>query len=1042
MSNQDLQTLGDLSYFDSYLDRQTSDLHIWAFDDQMVLRYFKDHWKPSLYVRAPSPDSPLVNTPLKSLEGHSLIKIQYDRLFGMTEELKNLTENEKLHVKENGFVPPEIPRIAELFPKKPDLLIRPKRLYFDIEVFSETGFPSPEKATWPITACTFFRAWENKMICYGIKPLTPEEIKELPDDTEFNHCEDEITLIAYILAELAQGHTISGWNSNQYDIPYIHRRCEVLRAVASSKKHKHYKILAAGLSVVSNIGFVSVYKKYDSKEARNKWFIKIPGKGLLDLLDLYKKFTRISLSSYSLDNVGKFEFGEGKLKAYGGGGNKELSLVTMYKNHWSTYIAYNIRDVRLTVDIDAKRALTELSCEFCSLAGIPVDRVVYMSAILDGALVKFLRDRNYVAPGHFVNPSLDKIKGGFVKKPIAVWGRRFYQHTTAIDVTSSYPTAMVVLNMSPETFVGRLDMEDVFYYQVPPGDDGAKTLLNRNAALTLDVMDLLPTEGSIMIRTKPRIFTAEELAADEESKDDDDDTVEASSEEEAPVEGEEVQIEIPKGSELLYDIDDNNSFLMDVAEIRANLENGKWNISGDGTIHLNQSETGNQGVFASFIESGFATRKALKVKYQKHRDLYEDNKKEEDKALMDSYNTGQLGWKLLLNSSYGQLASRYNRLYNPLTAQGITSTGQAVVLSAERWVNVFFQEIYKLHLPALKEILAKHNKSDLPIPFWDASVSDRVVTMDTDSALFTLDDMVDTVFPDGKGDYVELIKDVTEIVVSSLNTFMNTEFKKKRLRSNSKFSIAFEHEAEKISNGAMYLAKKKYILRTANGKLKITGFELKKVNMSEGIRKELEELVNYLLDHGKKLDMSTAMTDFLNRAKKLHSILSEGTPQQVANRLSYSVAVNNLEKYADDGKGIFGKGAPIHVKGALIHNRLLKECGSTVPEIFSGERVKCLKIKAPLPKWSSVCFKEELPAELCSLKPDVAQIIQVDFIQKGQKLLGAFGWESILTNLLKYLNKKPTKKNTTIVDRRDWMEDPTLFTVEEIEVFIKSSLGI
>lgn len=953
-------------------------LHIWAFDPDMKLIHYKEHWKPSLYKRATTEE---INTNLKSLEGYQLRKVEYNTLWDMTKDLKDINAKEALAVKENGFVPPEIPKIAELFPVKPEEPIRPRRLYFDIEVFSERGFPTPDKGIWPITSCGFWRAWDNVMKVYGCKPLTDEQKANLPDDAIFIYCKDEISLIASILHEMTEGHVLLGWNSNQYDFPYIQKRCDVLKSMAKNKKHPLYPVLKLGLAYVSDIKDMSTFKKFDAKENRNKFFTKIPGKGLLDVMELYQKFTRISLPSYSLDNVGKFEFGEGKLKAYGDGGNKELNLVTMFKHHWETYVTYNIRDVRLTADIDIKRSLTELSCEMSSLAGIPVDRVVYMSAILDGALVKFLRDRDFVAPGHFVSGNLDKIKGGFVKKPIAVWGRRFYKHTTCVDVTSSYPTGMVCLNMSPETFVGTLDLPEVFEYQIPPNDDGQPTLLNRKAALADDILDLLPTEGEVGIITQ--------LA----------------------------------------------THRLPVADVRKKFEDMEWNVSGDGTISMNPTSDGKKGVFSSFIEEGFATRKALKRKFQKHRDAYEAAGYPEDspdKLKMDSYNTGQLGWKLLLNSSYGQLASRFNRLYNPLVAQGITSTGQSVVLQGERYCNEFFTHIYKEFVPALEEVLKKHGKPELSVPFWDTTVEDRVCTMDTDSFIFTLDDMVETVYPGSIGDYEQLIKDVVAILVDGLNVFLNGDYKRKRLRSTSDFPIQFEHEAEKTSNGSMFMGKKKYLVRRPDGKLKITGFELKKVNMSEGIREELQALVDHLFEEGHKLEMYDGLCHFLNRSKALVTALKEGTPQEVAMRLSYSTSVNNLEKYTDEGKGIFGKGSPIHVKGSLIHNRIIKEQKLNMSEIYTGDRVRCLKIKPPVPKWTSICFKEELPIEMAGLEPDVAQIVKVDFIQKGEKLLGAFGWESVLTNLMKHLNKAKVA--------RGWMEDPTPFTVEEIVDYCQDAL--
>ncbi len=187
----------DLSYFDSFLVRKTSTLHIWAYDKEMNLLHFKEHWKPHHFVRASKKEA--VNTHLRSLEGYPLRKVEYNNLFEMNNELKDLTENEKLVVKENGFVPPEIPKIAELFPQKPETSIKPKRLYFDIEVFSEKGFPTPDRGVWPITSCAFYREWESKMVCYGIKPLTDKEQEALPDECTFIYCEDEISLIVSII---------------------------------------------------------------------------------------------------------------------------------------------------------------------------------------------------------------------------------------------------------------------------------------------------------------------------------------------------------------------------------------------------------------------------------------------------------------------------------------------------------------------------------------------------------------------------------------------------------------------------------------------------------------------------------------------------------------------------------------------------------------------------------------------------------------------------------------------------------------------------
>ncbi len=969
-------------YWDSYLERSGTTLHVWEFTSPNTIQYRTENWKPYVYQRAHLPTGD--PNSLRSLEGHEVTKVEYRDYMDMVEKMKAVEGDDRFCVYENGFVPPEIGHIGSQYRNNPDWILKPRILYFDIEVHSESGFPLPEVAKWPVVSFSVCRSWEDdKMFVYGLKPIEGTGFC-LPENGTYIHCESEEHLLIAFLFECNGADVIAGWYSNQFDFPYLINRMKNICAMwekklakfkpaASTPKSdpawaefekqrdarlpKGFNFLNQGFACLTPAKRIQFYKSMDPKTHRDTWHIKIPGKACIDLLELYKKYTRESLPSYGLDFVGKHEFGEGKLKLYADKGNKELSLVHMYHHEWNSYLAYNLRDVALTRDIDRKRALIGLVLEVAKIARIPLDRTTFMSAIVDGALLQSLRDKNLVAPGSF-HTKLDlSYTGGFVKTPICVWGRRFYKHTAVIDVTSEYPSAIVKLNISPETFVGRIELP-VF-----------KDL--RLSALTRNILSVIPKEGELTL---------------------------------ANMRGE---TKVP------------------AIEIRQKLESLEYCISGDGCLFINSP----QGAFSSFTEQGFGHRRALKRKFQEHRDNYDRTGDEIEGEKAAYYNTGQNGWKLILNSAYGQMGSTYSRLYNPFTAQAITSTGVNIVMNGERFINEFFTQRYLSCQPELVAIVQRYNPSIKEAPFWDRSIADRVVTMDTDSCILTLDDMVAHVLPDlpwpiPQEDQraVSLIDDVMQLIVGQLNEYLNTEFAGNRLRSTAKFRLGFEHEGEKVSYGSIFLAKKKYILRRGlNGKLKVTGFELKKVNICEGIRKELENSVHFIMEHGPVLTMEMMLAQIVNISIRIHRELTSGSPQEIASRLSYSVGVNELDKYRGEGNELFRKGTPIHCKAALIHNHLVQTMGMTIPEIYAGERIRVLKCVAPVPKWNAIAYKEILPAEFGDgFKADAGGVIMVDYVQKVQKLIDAFGWAGQLHHLLKKLNKKPAGQK--IATPNVWME--------------------
>jgi hypothetical protein len=86
------------------------------------------------------------------------------------------------------------------------------------------------------------------------------------------------------------------------------------------------------------------------------------------------------------------------------------------------------------------------------------------------------------------------------------------------------------------------------------------------------------------------------------------------------------------------------------------------------------------------------------------------------------------------------------------------------------------------------------------------------------------------------------------------------------------------------------------------------------------------------------------------------------TPEEIA----YPRSVNGLEKFSSSN-GMFAKGAPIHCKGAILYNHLLKTKKLTkkYPLIQEGDKIRFVHLRQPNVYTSSAfSFITSFPKEL------------------------------------------------------------------------------
>ena len=233
------------------------------------------------------------------------------------------------------------------------------------------------------------------------------------------------------------------WNGDSFDIPYLYNR---MRRVLGQNKANQ----------LSPIGIVKE-DQFDMKAP-----FKIAGVNSLDYLRLYRKFIPKQQPSYALDAIATAEIGKGKIKYEG-------TLDNLFRTDIDKFIAYNVNDVQLIVEIDEKKKFIDLAIMVASIAHVPYHYVYETSRICEGAIMCFLKKNGIVSVNKptttfpelkfkFESESEDdeKFPGAWVLAPTPGLERWVLD----CDLESLYPCIIKNLNIGTESYLGRIVTED------------------------------------------------------------------------------------------------------------------------------------------------------------------------------------------------------------------------------------------------------------------------------------------------------------------------------------------------------------------------------------------------------------------------------------------------------------------------------------------------------------------------------------------------------------------------------------------------------
>jgi len=309
--------------------------------------------------------------------------------------------------------------------------------FFDIESErDENGYSTPEEARLRITSIAYYdKAGQDRRVLLLDEENRIDSKGFKTDDYAVEIFRSEADMLTRFINVFAavRPTVITGWNTDNYDIPYLVNRIKRILGAQAVKK-------------LSPAGIVEWNK--------NRERYKIFGVSSLDYLTLYKKFTYTELPNYRLDTVSKFELGRGKVE-YDGDLN-QLFATDIHK-----FVEYNMVDVNLVYELDEKTQLLNLARTICHKGHVPYEDVYYASKYLDGAAIVDLKRNGLVAPNkqfRFIEEETEAeaLAGAYVKDPVP----GLYKWIYDLDLTSLYPSIIMSLNISPETKVGVISKWD------------------------------------------------------------------------------------------------------------------------------------------------------------------------------------------------------------------------------------------------------------------------------------------------------------------------------------------------------------------------------------------------------------------------------------------------------------------------------------------------------------------------------------------------------------------------------------------------------
>lgn len=341
------------------------------------------------------------------------------------------------------------------------------------------------------------------------------------------------------------------------------------------------------------------------------------------------------------------------------------------------------------------------------------------------------------------------------------------------------------------------------------------------------------------------------------------------------------------------------------------------------------------------------------------------------------FNNIQMARKIQLNSAYGAIGNQYFRYYNLANAEAITLSGQVSI----RWIENKMNEY-------LNKILKTEGK-------------DYVIASDTDSIYLNMGPFVHSVFKGRAKSDESIVGFLDKVCKVEFEKYIENSYKELATYVNA-YEQKMQMKRENIANKGIWTAKKRYILnvwdsegvRYEKPKLKMMGIEAVKSSTPGPCRIAIKQALQTI--------MNGTEEDVQNYIKKFRKEFESMPVEEIA----FPRGCNNIAKNSHPAT-IYGKGCPMHVRGALLYNFWVKRKKLThkYPLIQEGEKIKYVMLNQPNRiNENVISFFQTLPTEF-ELDKSIDYDLQFEksFLDPLKAILDTIGWKAEKVNTLEAL---------------------------------------